>query len=149
MEISDTDDDADEKKNESEIFYGKASDNKHDKCDDRVSESGQTIENVAIGEGSVPVQVSDTGANDDVTWGLPKLPLMPSEPGNGVIQSSSKHPWKEWNAFFDVLKDKNYFKEVPGLESDLEGEGYLRFQSSSYMKHAILEFSRERDDIIR
>ncbi|KAI5073044.1 hypothetical protein GOP47_0011057, partial [Adiantum capillus-veneris] len=60
-----------------------------------------------------------------------------------------KHPWKEWNDFYDVLYQNNYFKDVPPEKSSMEGEGYLKFQSSTHMKRAILDFGRERDDIIR
>ena len=68
---------------------------------------------------------------------------------SGLELRTGKHPWKVWNAFFDMLKQNNYFKDVPNLESILEGEGYLQFQNSTHMRRAILEFSRERDDIIR
>jgi hypothetical protein len=48
-----------------------------------------------------------------------------------------------------MLKQNNYFEDVPNLDAILDGGGYLQFQDSTHMRRAVLEFSRERDDIIR
>ncbi|MCO5560896.1 hypothetical protein L7F22_014516 [Adiantum nelumboides] len=81
---------------------------------------------------------------EDLVNETPSVNDVKSEGGHSI-----KHPWKEWNDFYDVLCQKNYFKDVLPNIPVMEGEGYLRFQASAHMKRAVLDFSRERDDIIR
>lgn len=117
--------------------------------------SSGTLETPILDPSEAASPISEAPIEDDVSVEGVPVEGVPVEgvPAEGVPAEGgapgTKHPWKAWNDFFDVLEQKNYFKDVPPAKFSMEGEGYLRFQSSAHMKRAILEFSRERDDIIR
>ena len=144
----DDDDDDDEEINEKEFDATLSSDvettDDDDEFDDKQKNFGTKSNEIS---GSNASQHPQRGAINPSS--TDPDPSSEENVASGLELRTGKHPWKVWNAFFDMLKQNNYFKDVPNLESILEGEGYLHFQNSTHMRRAILEFSRERDDIIR
>lgn len=67
---------------------------------------------------------------------------------------SNYHPWSEWIAFVDKLKNKGYLNENPTKASEesqneVEGSNGLLYTDMNMLKDACLSFARDRFDIFK
>lgn len=65
---------------------------------------------------------------------------------------SNYHPWSEWIAFVDKLKNKGYLNENPtkaSEENEVEGANGLFYTEMNLLKDACLSFARDRFDILK
>lgn len=67
---------------------------------------------------------------------------------------SNYHPWSEWIAFVDKLKNKGYLNENPTkaseeAQNEVEGANGLFYTDMNLLKDACLSFARDRFDILK
>lgn len=67
---------------------------------------------------------------------------------------SNYHPWSEWIAFVDKLKNKGYLNENPAkvseeAQKEVEGANGLFYTDMNLLKDACLSFARDRLDIFK
>lgn len=67
---------------------------------------------------------------------------------------SNYHPWSEWIAFVDKLKNKGYLNENPTkaweeAQNEVEGANGPFYTDMNLLKDACLSFARDRFDILK